>query len=127
MTASRLDGACFSEEHFTFHVYQYFPRSVFPGVFHAPVSGLYLLRVYARTAGDDGYIFIKKNDDVVCRTGVTLGNSGADNLGHDTGICTGITKLIPEDSVRVTGDSGYPARIQANDSGFIGHLIQPYC
>ena len=97
------------------------------GVFHASVSGLYLLSMYARTADDSGDLFVRKNDEVVCRTQVTGGNGGSDALGHDTGTCTGIAELVPEDSVRVTGTSDDPARIAAGKSGFIGHLIQPYC
>ena len=86
-----------------------------------------MLSVYAVTAGDQGYLFIKKNDEVVCRARITSGNSGGDNLGDDTGTCTGIVELVPGDSVRVTGESDNPARIQGIESGFIGHLIQPYC
>ena len=69
----------------------------------------------------------KKNDEVVCQASITAGNSGADNLGSDTGTCTGITELIPGDSVRVTGNSDDPASIFQDRSGFIGHLVQPYC
>ena len=101
--------------------------STFSGVFHAPVSGLYLLSLYAQTADNAGNVYIKKNDEVVCLTYVTAENSGSDNQGFDTGTCTGITELIPADSVRVTGDSNDPARIESGRSGFIGHLIQPYC
>ena len=97
------------------------------GVFHAPVSGLYLLSVYATTGNDAGYLFIKKNDEDICRTWITAGQSPADDVGHDKGTCTGITELTPGDSVRVTGNTDDPARIQGSDSGFIGHLIQPYC
>ena len=97
------------------------------GVFHAPVSGLYLLSVYATTGNDAGYLFIKKNDKDICRTWITAGQSPADDVGHDKGTCTGITELTPGDSVRVTGNTDDPARIQGSDSGFIGHLIQPYC
>ena len=99
----------------------------FAGVFEAPVSGLYLVNVYAQTASEAGQIFIRKNDDVICRGHITGGNSGSDQLGLDMGGCTGITELIPGDSVRVTGNTDDPARIAAESSGFIGHLIQPYC
>ena len=97
------------------------------GVFHAPVSGLYLLSVYARTANNAGYLYIKKNDDVVCATQVTGGNSASDDHGLDTGTCTGIVELVPEDTVRDTGTSDALARIAGGYSGFTGHLIQPYC
>ena len=98
------------------------------GVFHAPVSGLYLLSVYARTADNAGYLYIKKNDDVVCATHITAGNvDPSDVRGLDMGTCTGITELVPGDSVRVTGTSNDPASIAGLYSGFIGHLIQPYC
>ena len=91
------------------------------------MSGLYLLSVYARTANNDGELYVKKNDEVVCETHITNGSSGSDEVGPDTGTCTGIAELDPGDSVRVTGNSDDPARIAAGDSGFIGHLIQPYC
>ena len=91
------------------------------------MSGLYLLSVYARTADNDGDLVIRKNDEVVCKNHVTGGNGGSDALGHDTGTCSGIAELVPGDSVRVTGNTDDPGRIAGNDSGFIDHLIQPYC
>ena len=91
------------------------------------MSGLYLLSLYARTADDGGDVFIWKNDEVVCQTLVTDGNGGSDPKGHDTGTCIGITELVLGDSVRVTGNTDSPARIAGSYSGFIGHLIQPYC
>ena len=97
------------------------------GVFHAPVSGLYLLSVYGRAVDEAGYIIIKKNDDVICRGHITGGNGGSDNFGLDMGGCTGIAELVPGDSVRATGNTDDPARIAGGESGFIGHLIQPHC
>ena len=58
---------------------------------------------------------------------MTSGNRRADNLGADTGTCMGITELVPGDSVTVTGKSDDTASILQERSGFIGHLIQPYC
>ena len=72
-------------------------------------------------------MYIKQNDEVVCSAHVSNGNSGSDLLGYDTATCTVIVELIPGDSVRVTGNTDDPARIAAERSGFIGHLIQPYC
>ena len=80
------------------------------GVFYAPVSGLYLLSVYARTADNGGYLYIKKNDEVVCATQVTDGNTNpSDAKRHDSGTCSGIAELVPGDSVRVTGTNDSPA------------------
>ena len=92
------------------------------------MSGLYLLSLYARTADDSSHLYLKKNAEVVCLAHVTGGNANpSDNMGRDMGTCTGIAELVPGDSVRVTGDTDAPARISGGDSGFIGHLIEPYC
>ena len=65
---------------------------------------------------------------MVCATQITDGNANpSDHKGHDTGTCTGIAQLFPRDSVRATGNTDYSARIAGSYSGFIGHLIQPYC
>ena len=102
------------------------------GVFTAPQSGVYLLSVYGTSGGEDigasGPVFIKKNDDILCRMQITAGNSGTDNLGKDTNGCTAVTELTPEDSVRVTGSTDDPALIIAlYGAGFVGHMVQPYC
>ena len=97
----------------------------------APQSGLYLLSVYGNSGdfnGGAGPIFIKKNDDILCKMWITSGNSGTDCVGTDTNSCTAIAELTPEDSVRVTGSSDDPALIIAgHGAGFVGHIIQPYC
>ena len=80
------------------------------------------------TIGATGPVFIKKNDEVLCRMQITYGNSQDDDHGHDTNGCMAVAELTPEDSVRVTGDSGDQAFIwAARGAGFVGHMIQPYC
>ena len=104
----------------------------FSGVFTAPQSGIYLLSVYGTSgeegAGDGGPLFIKKNDEILCIMWLTYGNNGGEEYGTDTNGCTAVAELTPEDSVRVTGDSGNPAFIYASrGAGFVGHMVQPYC
>ena len=65
---------------------------------------------------ESGDIYIKNNDDVLCRTWVDIVDNGA-------ATCTAIAELAIGDSVRVTGVSGNPAGIQAAYSGFAGHII----
>ena len=99
------------------------------GVFTAPVAGVYLLTIYAKapTDGDDGDMYIKRNDDILCTAQITSANRDpADHKGKDTGTCTTIVELTPADTVRVTGNTDNPALIDAGYSGFAGHLIQPY-
>ena len=58
---------------------------------------------------------------------ITSGNSGIDNYGRDTNVCTAVVKLRPEDSVRETGSSDNPALIDAGSgAGFVGHMIHSY-
>ena len=78
--------------------------------------------------GGHGPVFIKKNDEVLCRMQITIGNSDSDGFGADTNGCTAVAEMTPEDSVRVTEDSGNPAFISATyGGGFVGHMIQLYC
>ena len=83
------------------------------------MDGVYFLTVYAITARTDfGPMFIKNNDDVLCQAYIT---DGATDV--DTGTCSAIVELAVGDSVRVTGDSSDTAAIQAEYSGFAGHII----
>ena len=45
------------------------------------------------------------------------------NENAETGICSVIAELAIGDSVRVTGSSSDPARIQTPYSGFNGHIM----
>ena len=91
-----------------------------------------MLSVYASPAesddpADDGPLFIKKNDDVLCKMWITPGNAADDNLGADTNGCSAVAELSPDDSVRVTGNADDTAYINADKgAGFVGHMIQPY-
>ena len=88
------------------------------GVFQPPLNGVYVLTVYAvTTTANAGPMYIKKNDDILCRAQITEGGA------QDTGTCTAIVELTIDDSVRVTGDSSDPAEIQVDKSGFVGHYI----
>ena len=90
-------------------------------MFTAPVSGVYLLSVYAQTVGAQlGGMFIKKNDEILCHAEV------GDAAGYNNASCMAIAELTPGDSVRVTGESGRSVTIQGGPSGFAGHLIQEY-
>ena len=87
-------------------------------MFEPPLDGVYVLTVYAvATNTQNGPMFIKKNDDILCQAWIT--QSGHD----DTGMCTAIGELTIDDSVRVTGDSSDPAIIRFDTSGFVGHYI----
>ena len=77
--------------------------------------------------GDYGPVYIKKNDAILCEINITSGNTNADERGADTNSCSAVAEVTPEDSVRVTGSADDPAFIQGTRSGFIGHMIQPYC
>ena len=88
------------------------------GVFEPPVDGVYLLGVYAISAQiTNGHLFIKNNDNELCRAFVTGG------YGPQTSTCSAIAELAVGDSVRVTGDGSDPAVIKAGTSGFFGHII----
>ena len=83
------------------------------------MDGVYFLTVYATTAGTNfGPMFIKNNDDILCTAHIT---DGAEDRA--TGTCSVIAELAVDDSVRVMGDSGDPAEIEADYSGFAGHII----
>ena len=74
--------------------------------------------MYATSAGiTNGPMFIKNNDDELCRAYVVSDGS------VDTATCSAIAELSVGDSVRVTGDSSDPGVIQADGSGFVGHII----
>ena len=89
----------------------------YSGVFEPPVSGLYLLTVYAvTTTVASGPIYIKNNDEVLCEGWVA-------NADLDTATCSAIAELAVGDSVRVTGDSSDPSTIEDGSSGFTGHII----
>ena len=79
------------------------------------------------SGGNYGPVFIKKNEAIICAINVPNGNTNADHLGADTNSCTTVVEVTPEDSVRVTGSSDESAFILGGNSGFIGHMIQPYC
>ena len=82
----------------------------FPGVFRHPVDGVYQLTFYGLVATGD--------NNVLCQGWL---RSGVD---VDTATCTAIVELIEGDSVRVTGNSGYPADLRGGlQSGFAGFLI----
>ena len=87
-------------------------------MFEPPLNGVYVFTVYAVTnTVDAGPMFIKNNDDVLCRARITV------NGQADTGTCTAIVELTVGDSVRVTGDSSDTAAIIEDQSGFVGHYI----
>ena len=91
------------------------------GVFTAPASGIYLFATYALTVGGfNGAMFIKKNDQILCRAEVGDGET------WHAAACTAVAELTPEDSVRVTGEGSRPVTIYRESSGFAGHLIQEY-
>ena len=88
------------------------------GVFEPPLNGVYLLTVYAVTIkANSGPMYIKNNDDILCRAQITEGGE------FDTGTCTAIVELSLGDSVRVTGLSSDPAIIREGQSGFVGHYV----
>ena len=86
-------------------------------MFEPPVDGVYAFTMYAIFAGNQGPIFIKNNEDILCQAYV----DGTDN---DTATCSAIAELTVGDSVRVTGENYDTARIRARDSGFTGHLVK---
>ena len=92
-----------------------------PGSFTAPVPGLYLLTLFARTTGPMwGPMYIMKNDGLLCYA--ELGDGATWNMDS----CTAIAELTPEDTVRVTGHPDAPLTLQAWTTCFAGHLIQAY-
>ena len=52
------------------------------GVFEPPMDGVYFLTVYATTNGQNGPMYIKNNDDILCTTFITDGVQD-----QDMGIC----------------------------------------
>ena len=90
----------------------------FPGVFRPPADGVYVLTFYGLIAGtDSGNIYIKQNDDRLCRGYLRPEQ-------YDTATCTVIAQLTEGDSVRVTGSSDDPSILRGDlYSGFTGFLI----
>ena len=90
----------------------------FLGVFNPPIDGVYLLTVYAvPTQEQNGEMYIKNNDVILCTGYITAGT------GYEAGTCSAIAELVVGDSVRVTGNSGGPAVMNAPYCGFTGHII----
>ena len=91
---------------------------IFPGVFRPPADGVYVLTFYGLIAGtDSGNIYIKQNDDRLCRGYLRPEQ-------YDTATCTVIAQLTEGDSVRVTGSSDDPSILRGDlYSGFTGFLI----
>ena len=87
-------------------------------MFQPPTDGVYVMTVYSvSTQAESGPMYIKTNDDILCSANVTHGDNS------DTATCTAIVQLAIGDSVRVTGESNNPGAIQAEFSGFTGHII----
>ena len=83
------------------------------------MDGVYALTMYGgSTAEDGGPMYLRNNDNVLCRTWIT-GGGGL----FTTGMCTAVAELVVGDSVRVTGGSGDPAIIAGEASGFAGFII----
>ena len=84
-----------------------------------PVDGVYQLTFYGIVSGSDGgNVYIKRNDDQLCKGWLDVSNNG------DTATCTAIAELTTGDSVRVTGDSADPSALRGDSfSGFTGFLI----
>ena len=95
----------------------FFLSIFYPGVFSPPISGTYLLTVYTRNNGKNGYIQIKSDDALLCRALV-----GDDGYGAKLISCTAVASLNTSNSVRVTGQTSDPADIE--EAGFAGHLIE---
>ena len=90
---------------------------MFLGVFRPPLDGVYVLTVYGLLTGSDyGGIYIRQNDNILCK--------GYLREHDDTATCTAVAELIVGDSVRVTGESGNPSALRGDSwSGFTGFLI----
>ena len=88
---------------------------------------LYATSSDSDASGDHDPVYIKKNDAILCEINITSGNANPDERGADTNSCSAVAEVAPEDSVRVTGSADNPAFIQGARSGFIGHMIRPYC
>ena len=88
-------------------------------MFRPLADGVYLLTFYGLVQGTDGgTVFIKRNDDRLCKAWLDHDNS------IDIGTCTAIAELTTSDSVQVTGDSSEPSTLRGNlYSGFTGFLI----
>ena len=81
------------------------------------MDGVYQFTFYGLLAGsDDGNIYIRRNDDVLCQ-GYLLEQ-------HNTATCTAVAELTEGDSVRVTRTNNNPADLRGgHQSGFTGFLI----
>ena len=91
-------------------------------MFTPPVTGVYLLSLYAKSFNDqDGFIYIKSNDRILCE--VYIGDP--DDIWESMS-CTAVAELTAGDTVRVAGSSTHPARLEAPFAGFSGHLVQAY-
>ena len=66
---------------------------------------------------DGGPIHMKKNNDAICSGWIT------EFRGFDISACSAVTHIVPGDTVKVTGDDSYPAKIKAANMGFSGILI----
>ena len=63
------------------------------GVFTAPASGIYLFATYALTVGGyNGAMFMKKNDQILCRAEV------GDGENWHAASCMAVAELTPEES-----------------------------
>ena len=70
-----------------------------------PVDGVYQLTFFGLLAGsDDGNIYIRRNDDVLCQSYLLE--------QHNTAMCTAVAELTDGDSVRVTGTNNNPADLR---------------
>ena len=91
-------------------------------MFTPPVTGIYLLSLYAKSFYDqDGMIYVKSNDRILCE--VYIGDP--DDIWESMS-CTTVVELMTGDSIRVTGSSTSPARLEAPFAGFSGYLVQAY-
>ena len=75
-----------------------------------------MLSAQARSGGDAAMLYIKRNNDVVCKIWV-ISDYGAANT------CTAPVKLTAGDSVKVTG-SDVTGTLKTDVLHFAGHLIQ---
>ena len=82
------------------------------------MTGVYLLTVYGVPRHtDDGPIYIKNNNAVLCRGFISK------ESGYEAGTCTAVAQLAVGDSVRVTGESSWRGYVQQLYTGFAGHII----
>ena len=81
------------------------------------MNGTYMLSAQARSGGNSAMLYIKRNNDVVCKIWVISGHGSANT-------CTAPVPLAAGDSVKVTGRSVEAGTLRANVMHFAGHLIQ---